>query len=194
MADSLQEFLQQLINGVVLGSAYALIALGYTMVYGILRLINFAHGDVYMIGAYIAVFAAVPVTAAAVSLMGILHLGPAYSAVVAFLAVLLIAMGGSGLLGYAIERFVYRPLRKQSRLTVLIAAIGVSLFLEYAAQVQFGSEPRLFPQLIVQRAVFQAKSLTFSNQQLLIVSVSLGLALLLQFIVQKTSVGRAMRA
>lgn len=178
----MQEFLQQLVNGVVWGSAYALIALGYTMVYGILRLINFAHGDVYMVGAYVAFFAA--------TAMGSTAAGSPAGAV----AVMLIAMGGSGLLGYGIERLVYRPLRAAPRLTLLIAAIGVSLFLEYTAQLGFGSEPRLFPQIVAARTVVSAGGVVISNQQIIIVAVSLILGLGLQLIIHHTSMGRAMRA
>ena len=178
----MQEFLQQLVNGIVWGSAYALIALGYTMVYGILRLINFAHGDVYMAGAYVAFFTA--------GALGGLAMGSPAGALV----VMLIAMSGSGLLGYGIERIVYRPLRAAPRLTLLIAAIGVSLFLEYSAQLAFGSEPRLFPQLVPARTVVSACGVVISNQQAIIVAVSLALGLGLQFIIHHTSMGRAMRA
>lgn len=169
-------------NGVVWGSAYALIALGYTMVYGILRLINFAHGDVYMMGAYIAYFVAGAIGA---SVTG----SPAWA-----MPVMLVAMAGSGALGWAIERFVYRPLRSAPRLTLLIAAIGVSLFLEYTAQLAFGAEPRLFPQLIDGRTVMSAGGIVVSNHQIIIVAVSLALGLGLQAITHHTSMGRAMRA
>ncbi|MCC6485287.1 MAG: branched-chain amino acid ABC transporter permease [Armatimonadetes bacterium] len=178
----MQEFLQQLINGVVWGSAYALIALGYTMVYGILRLINFAHGDVYMMGAYVAYFIGLALGASAThTLMG-------------GALILAGAMAGSAVLGFCIERFIYRPLSSAPRLTLLIAAIGVSLFLEYFAQLQFGSEPRLFPQFLRQETVFQMGRVTLSNQQALVVIVSILLGLGLQYIVHLTSIGRAMRA
>ncbi len=164
------------------GSAYALIALGYTMVYGILRLINFAHGDVYMVGAYIAFFMAAAI-------------GPAANDSWGWAVVILIGtMAGSGLLGYSIERFIYRPLRYAPRLTILIAAIGVSLFLEHAAQLAFGAEPRLFPQIIKQRPLIAFGQVTISNQQAIIVGISVLLALGLQGIVHRTTIGRAMRA
>lgn len=178
----MQVFAQQLVNGVVWGSAYALIALGYTMVYGILRLINFAHGDVYMMGAYVAYFVARAVAPGA---------GDSWGWALFTLAA---SMAASGVLGFAIERFVYRPLRHAPRLTPLIAAIGVSLFLEYTAQIGFGSEPRFFPQLITQRPLVTWGQVTISNQQAIIVGVSLVLAVGLQMIVQHTAAGRAMRA
>src|SRR5512142_1634101 len=118
----MSELLQQIINGISLGSIYALIALGYTMVYGILRFINFAHGDVYMVGAFAAYFLA--------RALGISEARTA-SPVVA-LAVLLGAMLACAILGVIIERSAYRPVRRSSRLTALITAIGVSLFLENA--------------------------------------------------------------
>jgi branched-chain amino acid transport system permease protein len=181
----LQEFLQQLVNGLVWGSAYALIALGYTMVYGILRLINFAHGDVYMMGAYSALFISGWLTAAGAPV--------AQSPLWAIMA-MLGAMAAAGLLGFLIERLAYRPLRTAPRLTLLITAIGVSLFLQNIAQLAFGSEPRSFPELIPSSTILQVGSVTLSNQQAIIIAVSVILALALQVIVHRTSIGRAMRA
>lgn len=181
----MQEFLQQLVNGLVWGSAYALIALGYTMVYGILRLINFAHGDVYMMGAYSALFIAGWLGAAD---------APASSSLLRALAVLAFAMAAAGALGFLVERLAYRPLRGAPRLTLLIAAIGVSLFLQNVAQIAFGSEPRSFPELIPSRTLLSLGAVTLSNQQATIICVSVLLALALQLIVHRTSIGRAMRA
>jgi branched-chain amino acid transport system permease protein len=176
------EFLQQLINGVAWGSIYALIALGYTMVYGVLRLINFAHGDVYMVGAMAGFYftrwfgwGAEP---------SALH----------FLVILALSMVACGLLGFLIERSAYRPLRNRSRLTALITAIGVSLLLENGGQVLFGADPKFFPTLIENRPVLQAGGVIISNIQLIIVAVALALMLALQFVVFKTKTGRAMRA
>ena len=129
----MSEFLQQLVNGITWGSVYALIALGYTMVYGILRLINFAHGDVFMLGAFFAYYAA--------GWLGV-QVHPSWGGA---LLVLVVAMAGAGIAGFLIERFAYRPVRKSSRLTALITAIGVSLLLEYSGQVFFGAAPRTFP-------------------------------------------------
>src|SRR5262245_4044377 len=117
-------FLQQLINGIVLGSIYALIALGYTMVYGVLRLINFAHGDVFMVGAFIGFYFAALAKIAEPSVPGALF-------------VLMVSMIGAAVLGITIERLAYKPVRKYSRLTSLITAIGVSLFLEYGGQSEY---------------------------------------------------------
>src|SRR6187551_4016583 len=139
MADKLLELLQQLTNGLSQGSIYALIALGYTMVFGVLRFINFAHGDVFMLGAF-AGFYIGPKT---LKLFGD---GPSYPG--AF-AVLLVAMVLCAIIGIVIEKLCYRPLRDRPKLTVLITAIGVSLFLENAGQLVFGANPQSFPELIV---------------------------------------------
>ncbi len=181
----MQEFLQQLVNGLVWGSAYALIALGYTMVYGILRLINFAHGEVYTTGAYSALFIAGGLTAAGIPVAQ----SPAWA-----LVVLVGAMAAAGLLGFLIERLAYRPLRTAPRLTLLITAIGVSLFLQNVTQLAFGSEPRSFPEIIPSAPLVTVGSVTLSNQQAIIVAVSAVLALVLQLIVHRTTIGRAMRA
>src|SRR5437016_124592 len=117
------EFFQQLINGLSLGAMYALIALGYTMVYGVLRFINFAHSDVFMIGSFVGFYAAPKIGK-------LFHFPSYYGAVV----ILFLAMILCGILGIVIERLAYRPLRHSSKLTVLITAIGVSLFLEYSGQ------------------------------------------------------------
>src|SRR5713101_7807544 len=128
-------FLQQIVNGLSLGSIYALIALGYTMVYGVLRLINFAHGDVYMVGAYVGLVLAARLGATVHPGLG--------SAVLVMLG----SMAGCALLGVIIERFAYRPLRRAPRLAALITAIGVSLLLEGVVQHPrvFGPDPRYFP-------------------------------------------------
>src|SRR5438067_3474849 len=123
-------FVQQLINGLNIGAIYALIALGYTMVYGILRLINFAHGDVYMIGAFVAFYSA--------AWLGVGQ----HPSVGGALLVLATAMAIAAALGFVIERFAYRPVRRSSRLTALITAIGVSLLLENGGLRLFGSDPK----------------------------------------------------
>src|SRR5262245_9373916 len=178
----MSEFLQQLVNGVTWGSVYALIALGYTMVYGILRLINFAHGDIYMLGAFFAYYVARGLGATS---------NP--SPVMA-LSVLLIAMAGCGLAGLVIERFAYKPVRRSSRLSALITAIGVSLLLENGGVLVFGADPKFFPQLVAPRGIKLGMGVTMTNQQLIVIMVSLGLMFLLRMIVLHTRVGRAMRA
>ncbi len=175
-------FVQQLINGLTIGSIYALIALGYTMVYGILRLINFAHGDIYMIGAFAGFFIARGLgfdTNPSILGLGVTLLG---------------AMIVAALIGMAIERFAYRPVRKYARMTTLITAIGVSLFIENLGVVIFGGAPRSFPQLMQNETYQLFGNAAISKSQLLIFSVSIALMLLLQWIVYRTKVGTAMRA
>jgi branched-chain amino acid transport system permease protein len=177
-APRLSEFLQQLLNGLSLGAIYALIALGYTMVYGVLRFINFAHSDVFMVGAFIGYYIGRLVPE------GTLWGG---------LVVLLAAMVGCALLGMTIERLAYRPLRGSPTLNVLITAIGVSLLLEYSGQVFFGAAPRTFPAVFPSRN-FQFGSLVISTNQLAVIVIAVLLMLGLQFIVYRTKIGTAMRA
>jgi branched-chain amino acid transport system permease protein len=174
--------LQQLLNGVTWGSIYALIALGYTMVYGVLRLINFAHGEVYMIGAMSGYY-----VARALGLGG----EPSLWGLV---VVLLASMGICGLLGATIERVAYRPLRSAGRLAPLITAIGVSLFLQNAGQLVFGADPKFFPPLLRSSEVLRAGQVAISNIQLTVLVTALVLMGALEFIVQRTRFGRAMRA
>jgi branched-chain amino acid transport system permease protein len=178
---SLQEFLQQLINGVAWGGVYALIALGYTMVYGVLQLINFAHGDVYMFGAFMAFY-------------GALWLGPMATTAWGVILIIAFAVGASALLGVIIERCAYRPVRKHSRLTALITAIGVSLLLENGGQVVFGKNPQSFPPLLGTAAPFHVGGLYISRQPLYILFSTALLLALLQYIVKYTKFGKAMRA
>lgn len=172
------EFLQQLLNGVSLGAIYALIALGYTMVYGVLRFINFAHSDVFMIGAFVGYYIGNHVPE------GTLWGG---------LLVLAGAMIVCAILGMTIERFAYRPLRGAPTLNVLITAIGVSLFLEYTGQKYFGAAPRTFPQVFPAKQL-HLSGLTISSNQLVVIAVALGLLVMLRMIVMKTKIGMAMRA
>ncbi len=174
----MSEFLQQLLNGLSLGAIYALIALGYTMVYGVLRFINFAHSDVFMVGAFLGYFTG--------------RLVPE-GTVWGGLVVLAAAMAGCAVLGITIERLAYRPLRGAPTLNVLITAIGVSLFLEYTGQVGFGAAPRLFPPVFPVHQ-FTAGGLVLSSSQLLVIAVAVLLMLGLQFIVHRTRLGTAMRA
>lgn len=167
-------FLQQLVNGLSLGSIYALIALGYTMVYGIIKLINFAHGDIYMLGAYCA------------------FLITTYCGL-GFIPAQLISMIFCGVVGVLIERIAYKPLRHATRITALITAIGVSYVLEYATQYIMGSEVRTYPKLLTS-ASFHLGPVTITMQQVYIFVITVILMVVLQFIVQKTKMGRAMRA
>src|SRR5512132_2358484 len=175
-------FVQQLINGLTIGAIYALIALGYTMVYGILRLINFAHGDIYMIGAFVGYFLS-------------FQLGFATGSSLLGLSVVLVAsMIAAALVGMAIERFAYRPLRKYARMTTLITAIGVSLLLENLFVALFGGQGRGFPQLLEDNAYHLFGNAAISKSQILIFVVSIALMVLLQWIIFRTKVGTAMRA
>ncbi len=175
-------FVQQLINGLTIGSIYALIALGYTMVYGILRLINFAHGDIYMLGAYAGFFIA-------------RWLGFAGEPSLLGLGVTLVgSMAVAAVIGMAIERFAYRPVRRYARMTTLITAIGVSLLLENLGVVIFGGAPRSFPEQLRNETYTLFGNAAISKSQLLIFGVSVVLMVVLQFIVYRTKVGTAMRA
>ena len=173
-------FLQQLVNGISLGSIYALIALGYTMVYGVLRLINFAHGDVYMLGAYVGYYLSRKLKGDAPSLANAL-------------LVMLGAMIACAVIGIIIERFAYRPVRRAARLTLLITAIGVSLFIENAAQLVFGPDPKFFPSL-APRADFIVAGVRLTSEQLTVIAVSFIIMILLRFFILKTRTGKAMRA
>lgn len=167
--------LQQLINGIALGSTYALIALGYTMVYGIITLINFAHGEIFMAGAFVGLLL-----------------------VAKFKLNIFIAMAGAMVfcmvLGVVIERIAYRPLRKSSRLSALISAIGVSISLATAAQMIFGADAKGFPDGAFPVQQLHIGNADISTLQLLIIGVSALLMIALEFIVQKTKIGKAMRA
>jgi branched-chain amino acid transport system permease protein len=182
-----QEFLQHTINGLSLGAIYALIALGYTMVYGILKFINFAHGEVFMLGAYTGFY----VGRAA---MGEDPSQPKQQGLIFFLGVLLIAMLVTGLIGFLVERLCYRPLRNAPRINVLITAVGVSLLFQFGAQMIFGPNPRPFPPLMNVENAIQIGGVSVDAIQLIVMAVALALMLLLQFILFRTQYGRAMRA
>ena len=176
-------FLQQLLNGLTIGAVYALIALGYTMVYGVIQLINFAHGEVFMVGAY-------------VGLSVFLILGqPLVSG--GSTGGFLLALGAAGLfcclLGIAIERVAYRPLRQAPKLSVLITAIGVSFFLQNAVMLSFGAQDRYVPSP-VPVVHWGRGAVTVTPMQVIIFAVSLGLMAALQAVVYGTRFGRSMRA
>ncbi len=175
-------FVQQLVNGLTIGSIYALIALGYTMVYGILRLINFAHGDIYMVGAYAGFILANALGfAASPSIFG-------------FAITLLGSMAIAAALGMAIERFAYRPVRKFSKMTTLITAIGMSLFIEYLFVFIFSGTPKAFPQLLPNEGYTLFGNAKISTSQISIFVISILLMIALQYIIFYTKVGKAMRA
>lgn len=170
----MENFVQQLINGLSLGSIYALLALGYTMVYGIIKLINFAHGDVYMVGAFVGYY-----------VINYLNVG--------LIPALLLSMAFTALLGVVIERVAYRPLRNSSRITALITAIGVSYLLQNGMIYLVGPGVRSFPQ-VVNNTLYRIGPFQISQMQLLIFGTTIVLMGALQFVVQKTKLGKAMRA
>lgn len=177
--ETLSIFLNQVINGLQLGCIYALIALGYTMVYGIVKLINFAHGDVMMVGAYVGYFV-------------LRALGPSwYGLALAFLG----AMIFCALLSLVIERFAYRPLRNAPRLNSLITAIAVELILQNLMRVLpfVGPNPRQFPQIPLKQFNF-GNVFSISNLQIIVIVAAAALMLLLNFIVNQTKTGKAMQA
>lgn len=168
------QFIQQLINGLALGSVYALIAIGYTMVYGIIRLINFAHGDIYMVGAFIGYYA-----------VNSLHLS--------FIPALLCAMAGSALLGVIIEKVAYKPLRNSPKITLIITAIGVSLLLENSFRLIVGPNPKPFPEVLKVK-IYKLGALQINNLQIAMLLITVLLVVILQYIVFRTTTGKAMRA
>ena len=228
-------FLQQLINGISQGSAYALIALGYTMVYGVLRLINFAHADVYMFGAFMgyymansrlfqeymgtSLFSALVVMLVAMALSAILGIlierfayrpgrtdtpftlafwlgifGAALGDLLGHSWISTLAGAVSGLvIGVVVERLGFRPVRQDSRLALLIVAIGVSLFLENSGQLVFGADPKFFPEILPSTSL-NVGALNLDTQKLIVLGVSVVLMVLLNIVVNYTKTGKAMRA
>ena len=169
------ELVQQIINGISLGSIYALIALGYTMVYGIVKLINFAHGDIFMIGSFIGFYS-----------ITILNLG--------LFPALILSMVVCAIFGVLIERIAYKPLRNATRIAALITAIGVSLFIENGFIYMRGAQPVAYPGDVLPIKNIEWFGLTISSQSLSILGISITLMIILQLIVHKTKIGKAMRA
>ena len=167
------QFIQQVINGLSVGSIYAIVALGYTMVYGIIKLINFAHGEVYMVGAYIGYIC--------IAMLGL----NVYVS-------LLIAMAGCALLGVIIEKVAYKPLRKSAKIATLTTAIGVSFLLQYVMMYIFGADIRTFP--TQPNPIYTIGGIQINFQQIQIFVITILLMVGLHFIVKKTKIGKAMRA
>jgi len=168
------EWIQQFVNGVSLGSIYALIALGYTMVYGIIKLINFAHGDVFMLGAFIGFYTIVRWD---------MH----------FMVALFLAMILCAVIGVLIERVAYRRLRNATRIAALITAIGISLLIEYTVVFFRGSQPEAYPN-VIETKYFELFGVQIDSKSIYVLVIAVALMLLLQFIVHKTKIGKAMRA
>ncbi|WP_249599233.1 branched-chain amino acid ABC transporter permease [Peribacillus frigoritolerans] len=169
------ELIQQLVNGISLGSIYALIALGYTMVYGIVKLINFAHGDVFMVGSFVGFYA--------ITVMDL-----------SFIPALWISMATCAIFGVLIERIAYKPLRNATRIAALITAIGVSLLIENGLIYIRGAQPEAYPNNVLPMDKLDIFGVSISSQSILILSVSIILMIILQFVVHKTKIGKAMRA
>ena len=172
----MEQFIQQMVNGISLGSIYALIALGYTMVYGIINLINFAHGEIYMIGAYIGF--------AVTTFFGL-----------GFFPAIVISMIGCSILGVIIEKVAYKPVRNSTRIAALITAIAVSLFLQYGMMYFVNAETRTFPDILPNTSIniFNTNVL-LDMRNLYIILVTIVLMITLQYVIKKTKVGKAMRA
>lgn len=172
----MEQIIQQIVNGVSLGSIYALIALGYTMVYGIIKLINFAHGEIYMVGAYIGFF-----------LTTYLNFS--------FFPALILSMIISSLLGVLIEKVAYKPMRNSTRIAALITAISVSLFLQYGMMYLVGPETKSYPNILPNKQIeiFNTGAI-IDIKNIYILATTLILMVILQYIVHKTKIGKAMRA
>ncbi len=176
-------YLQLVLNGLFVGAFYGLVALGYSMVYGIIKLLNFAHGDVYMLGGFVGFTL---LTAGAGALAGL-------GSIAALVVVMLVAMVGTGLVGLLLERIAYRPLRGAPRLSVLITAVGASFALEYGVAVTYGPNPRAYPVSLGSDALTIAGArLTYA--QLVMVLIAVALMVALDLLVRRTRAGRAMRA
>lgn len=177
-------FTQQLINGLALGAVYALIALGYTMVYGILQLINFAHGEVYMLGAYLGIIVFGILTA-----LGL----PAFSLTLTLVIVIVVSMAFCAMFGAAVERVGYRPLRNANKLAPLISAVGMSIILQNFVMLSQGKEYKNLPPLLPSEG-FSILGANVSPVQVFILTASILMMVFLQLFVSKTRLGKAMRA
>ncbi len=183
----LQQLPQLLINGLTLGAVYALIALGYSMVYGVLQLLNFAHGDVYMIGAFIGYFVMTFFLPAS---------GPILAPALIIIFMMLLAMLGCGVLGVVIEQFAYRPLRNAPRIAPLISALGVSFFIQNAVQLTLTAKFRNYEteKLIAPGLGFDFGNARLSLTRALVIVTAIVLMIILQYVIRNTRLGKAMRA
>ena len=177
----MQEFLQHTLNGLSFGSIYALVALGYSMVYGILGMINFAHSEIYMMGAFAAFYTA--------RFMGLDTPSPVNFTIGVLSGALIAA-----LIGFFVEKFAYKPLRNSPKMNSLITAIGVSILFQFGGQIIFGADPKYFPNLIEDKTLFTMADISIHLIDVLIYFVSFVSLAILSFIIYKTQTGRAMRA
>ncbi len=176
--------LQQAINGLTIGSVYALVALGYTMVYGILRLINFAHGELFMLGSYLA-FTFI----ASLGLLGVIP-----NLFVALLVVFLLSMGLVGVTGVTMERIAYKPLRQAGRLPAVVSALGVSIFLQNGVMLVYGTRYKVYPEGIIPTIGWAIMGVEITLMRLVILAIAISLMFVLYFLIQRTLVGTAIRA
>jgi len=201
------EFLQHIINGLSQGGTYALIALGYTMVFGILQLINFAHGEVFMLGAFSGLYTSqwfgADISQFWMRIAGRMDetqtLAPSFSSsLLTAFTVILIAMGVCSIIGFLVGRFAYRPLLSAPRINLLITAVGVSLLFQYSGQLIFGSDPKAYPDLFDGLEVWmfgpEDNPLVINPLQVIVFTTSIVLMLVLRHIIFNTRLGRAMRA
>ncbi len=179
----MEEFLQQLTNGLAVGGIYALIALGYTMVYGVLRLINFAHGDLFTLGAYLGF-----TLLASFGLSGVIG-GLAGAGLLVLMALIFV-----GLVGVMLERAAYRPLRNSDRLSAVVSALGASIFLQNAMMLLYGARPQVYPVRLLPTASFMLMGVEIPFTRVLLFSSSLVLMFLLYWFINRTRVGAAIRA
>jgi branched-chain amino acid transport system permease protein len=177
----MQEFLQHTLNGLSFGSIYALVALGYTMVYGILSMINFAHSEIYMMGAFAAFYLA--------RFLGLDTPSP-MNFTIGLLGGTLVA----AIIGFLVEKLAYKPLRNSPKMNVLITAIGVSILFQFGGQIVFGADPKRFPNLIEDQTLFSIMDIQIHLIDMLIYFVSFVSLAILSFIIYRTQTGRAMRA
>ena len=176
----MNEFLQQLINGLAVGGIYALVALGYTMVYGVLKLINFAHGDIFTIGAYLG--------------MTLLVSGGLSGSMTPVLAVGLVVFGLVALLGVALERVAYRPLRKANRLAAVVSALGASIVFQNAVMLIYGARVYVYPENLIPTLTFNIFGLNVPLMRVIVIVSSLVLMLALYAFINRTRMGTAIRA
>jgi len=179
----MEQFLQQLTNGLAVGGIYALIALGYTMVYGVLKLINFAHGDLFTYGGYLGL-----------TLLTSLLLQGRLGAVAGVLVLAAMVMGLVGLLGVILERAAYRPLRESPRLSAVVSALGASIFLQNALMLIYGARVQVYPEGILPQTAVSVLGLQIPLMRIVVALVSLVMMAALYLFVQKTKIGTAIRA
>jgi branched-chain amino acid transport system permease protein len=179
----MEEFLQQLTNGLAIGGIYALIALGYTMVYGVLRLINFAHGDLFTLGSYLGF-----------TLLVSWGLSGMASGLILAVLLIVLAMGAVGVFGYVLERVAYRPLRKSNRLAAVVSALGASIFFQNAMMLVYGAQVQVYPGGILPTDVFEIFGVQVPLVRILMFGASVALMVLLYWFIHKTRTGAAVRA